>query len=1053
MFRFLVVLFFILCTSLNVVGQKPPLVFHHLTVADGLSENTIRAIAEDDKGYMWFGCEDGLNKYNGYEFTIYRNIADNPYSISSRNITELFIDSKKRLWVVTSNGLNLYDPILDIFYNFQSNKYPALKPLYGNIEGITEDKEGIIWVTTRDNGLYKIISLNEVPRRMSPPFEENCKHLDYLIPENDSTLLIGTWDGLFRFNKKTEKFMDLRPQYGRGYEVRSIFKDEKENLWVSTTDGLKIISKEGALSIIKHDENNVNSLGGNNLNNVIPYKKDIYLIGIDGLGIDMYDTKKQLFYHYSDELSSPNLNSLYKDSKGDIWAGTYLNGMNYSNTTTNLFVLKKNDPNSRRAIQKGIITGFLKDDHNTLWITTDGGGIYRRNEGEENIIHYEAGKKGLTNNVIITMMQDKEHFLWFSSYGGGLYKYDPQLDSFYVYKNDPLDNTSLFNNFTKSMVDFNDHIWVCGYGGGVSLLDKKTNKFQTYLHSNTNNTSIPTDWVHTFYIDKDSTLWLGTFDGISWYDSKNHNFKNYILKNRSSDSHQVDINTVIDIYQDSKGTLWLGTMGGGLISFNKKTGKHYAYTFEKDGLSNNCIKSILEDDIGNLWLATNNGITKFNIDTKKCKAFTVKDGLPHCSFYFNSKYKDETGKIYFGSNNGYLVIDPMKTGVNSLVPPVVITKFKIFNEQISATSPHSPLSKDISQTNEIILNYDQNSITFEFAALNFNSSQNNQYAYWLEGFDKTWFYSSNQRTATYTNLNPGTYIFRVKGSNNDGVWNERGTYIKIIIEPPYWKTWWFNLIGILLALTLLYLVYIWRTSLIRTKNTLLEEIVTQRTSELEEANERLETFVYKASHDIKGPLKSIIGLTVVGQKDVQDENAKNYFDHILKSTRKLDNLLMDLLQITKVRKTTLQLEKINFNEMVASVLSSFENFPGYEKMKISIEIKENVPFYSDKKLLHSIIQNLIENPIKYLDTKKSPNILDIKISVTKKMTELIFTDNGVGISKESQKYIFDMFFKANENANGTGLGLYIVKTTVEKLQGSILLESEPGKGSTFTIRF
>lgn len=1052
MFRFLVVLFFIVCTSQYVAGQKPPLVFHHLTVADGLSENTIRAIIEDEKGYMWFGCEDGLNKYNGYEFKIYRNELNNPYSISSRNITHLFTDSKKRLWVITSNGLNLYDPLLDIFYNFNNNKYAALKPLSGNIEGITEDEEGIIWVTTRDNGLYKIVSLDKVPKRLSPPFEDNCKHLDFLIPENDSTLLIGSWDGLFRFNKRTEKFTDLRPQYGRGYEVRSIYKDEKQNLWVSTTEGLKIISKNGSLTRIEHDDKNSNSLGGNNLNNVIPYKKDIYLIGIDGLGIDMYDIKKQVFYHYSDELSSPNLNSLYMDSKGDIWAGTYLNGMNYSNTTTNLFVLKKNDPNSNRSIHRGIITGFLKDKRNALWVSTDGGGIYRRNEGEENIIHYEAGKKGLTNNVIITIMQDKENYLWFSSYGGGLYKYDPALDSFFVYKNTPLDTTSLFNNFTKSMTDYNDRIWVCGYGGGMSLLDKKTNKFKNYLHNNNYHTSISTDWVHTFYIDRDSTLWLGTFDGIGRYNKETDDFKNFYLKNVSSNNH-VDINTVIDILEDSKGNLWLGTMGGGLVWFDRKTGKHYAYTLEKNGLSNNCIKSIVEDNIGNLWLATNNGITKFNIATRKAKAFTVKDGLPHCSFYFNAKYKDESGKIYFGSNNGYLVIDPMMTGINSFIPPIVITKFKIFNEQISATSVHSPLTKDISETNEIILNYDQNSITFEFAALNFNSSQNNQYAYWLEGFDKTWFYSNNQRSATYTNLNPGTYVFRVKGSNNDNIWNERGAYIKIIITPPYWKTWWFNLITILLALGLLYLIYIWRTSLIRTKNILLEKTVRQRTSELEEANERLETFVYKASHDIKGPLKSIIGLTVVGQKDVQDETAKNYFDHILKSTRKLDNLLMDLLQITKVRKTTLQLEKINFNEMVAGVLTSFENFPGYDKMKISIEIKENVPFYSDKKLLNSIIQNLIENPIKYQDTKKPVNILDIKISVTKKMTELIFSDNGVGISKDNQKYIFDMFFKANENANGTGLGLYIVKTTVEKLQGSITLESEPGKGSTFTVRF
>ena len=1052
MFRFLVVLFFVVCTSLKVVGQKTPLVFHHLTVADGLSENTIRAIIEDEKGYMWFGCEDGLNKYNGYEFKIYRNELHNPYSVSSRNITHLFTDSKKRLWVVTSNGLNLYDPLLDIFYNFNNNKYAALKPLSGNIEGITEDEAGIIWVTTRDNGLFKIVSLDKTPKKMTPPFEQNCKHLDFLMPENDSTLLIGSWDGLFRFNKRTEKFIDLRSQYGRGYEVRNIYKDEKQNLWVSTTEGIKIISKEGVLTRIEHDEKNSNGLGGNNINNVVPYKKDIYLIGIDGLGIDMYDAKKQLFYHYFDELSSPNLNSLYIDSKGDIWAGTYLNGMNYSNTTTNLFVLKKNDINSKHAIQKGIITGFLKDSHHALWISTDGGGIYRRNEGEETITRYEAGKKGLTSNVIITIMQDKQNYLWFSSYGGGLYKYDPQLDSFFVYKNDPLDNTTLFNNFTKSMTDYNDHIWICGYGGGMSSLDRKTNKFKNYLHNDKYPTTISTDWVHTFFIDRDSTLWLGTFDGIGRYNKETDEFKNFYLKNNSS-TNQVDINTIIDINEDSKGNLWLGTMGGGLVWFDKKTGKHYAYTLEKDGLSNNCIKSIIEDNIGNLWLATNNGITKFNVATRKAKAYTVKDGLPHCSFYFNAKYKDEYGKIYFGSNNGYLLIDPMMTGINTRVPPIVITKFKIFNEQISATSSNSPLLKDISETNEIVLNYNQNSLTFEFAVLNFNSSQNNQYAYWLEGFDKTWFYSTNQRTATYTNLNPGTYIFHVKGSNNDNVWNERGSYIKIIITPPYWKTWWFNLISIALALTLLYLIYIWRTSLIRKQNNILEKTVKQRTSELEEANERLETFVYKASHDIKGPLKSIIGLTVVGQKDVQDETARNYFDHILKSTRKLDNLLIDLLQITKVRKTSMQLEKINFNEMVASVLSSFENFPGYEKMKISIEIKETVPFYSDKKLLHSIIQNLIENPIKYLDTKKPENILDIKISVTKKITELTFTDNGVGISNEHQKNIFDMFFKANENANGTGLGLYIVKTTVEKLQGSIVLESEPGKGSMFTISF
>jgi two-component system, sensor histidine kinase ChiS len=1052
MFRFIVLLFFVVYTSLPVAGQKTPLVFHNLTVADGLSENTIRSIVEDSRGYMWFGCEDGLNKYNGYEFEIYRSDDSNPYSISSRNITHLYQDSKKRLWIVTSNGLNLYDPILNLFYNYKNNKYPALKYLTGIIEGLTEDNKGNLWVSTRDRGLFKVSTLDKAPKRMMSPFIENCKHLDFLLQEDDSTLMIGTWDGLFRFNILTEKFTDLRPLYGRGYEVRSMYKDGDKNLWISTTEGLKIISKQGFLTKYQHDEKDPHTIGGNNLNSVIPYREGVYLIGIDGAGVDLFDSKKNIFHHYSEELSSPNTNSIYKDSKGDIWVGTYLNGMNYSNTTTNLFVLKKNNPYSKKSIKKGIITGFLKDVHKNLWVSTDGGGLYKKTPNGEHIIHYEAGSKGLSSNVIITMREDKQQQLWLSTYGGGVCKYDPALDSFLVYKNDPLVHSTLFNNFTKSIIDYDDRIWICGYGGGMSLLNKKTNLFKTIRHDKFDAYSIPTDWVHLFYPDKDSTLWLGTFEGLAKYDTTAKRFINYKFKNKDSDN-QVDINTIIDILEDSQGNFWIGTMGAGLVLFDKKTGAYKNYTAEKDGLSNNCIKSIVEDDLNNLWLATNNGITRFNVSTRKGKAYTVKDGLPHCAFYFNSKYKDETGKIYFGSNNGYLIIDPVMTGINKIIPPVVITKFKIFNELISASSLNSPLVKDISETDEIVLNYKQSSITLEFAALNFNSAQNNKYAYWLEGFDKTWFYTSGQRTATYTNLNPGTYIFHVKGSNNDNVWNNEGRTITITITPPYWKTWWFNLICVALVLTLLYLVYSWRTSLIRTKNTLLEKIVKQRTSELEEANERLETFVYKASHDIKGPLKSIMGLTIVGQRDVQDESARNYFDHILKSTRKLDNLLMDLLQITKVRKTALQLEKINFNEMVASVLSSFENFPGYEKMKISLEIKENVPFYSDKKLFHSIVQNLIENPIKYLDPKKSVNTLDIKISVTKKMTELVFTDNGVGISKENQKHIFDMFFKASENANGTGLGLYIVKTTVEKLQGTILLESEPGKGSTFTVRF
>jgi signal transduction histidine kinase len=397
------------------------------------------------------------------------------------------------------------------------------------------------------------------------------------------------------------------------------------------------------------------------------------------------------------------------------------------------------------------------------------------------------------------------------------------------------------------------------------------------------------------------------------------------------------------------------------------------------------------------------------------------------------------------------MIDPRLTGKNMYVPPIVITELKIFNQVMHPRLPDSPLKNHISHTKSITLPYNKNSLTFEFTALNYNSSQNNKYAYFLEGFDKEWLYT-NERNATYTNLNPGKYVFKVKGSNNDNVWNENGVLINITITPPYYKTWWFNFIMFISLLFLLYFLYTWRTRRITNENIRLEDIVVQRTSELKEANEQLETFVYKASHDIKGPLRSIIGLTTVGKKDVKDEVAINYFDHILKSTLKLDTLLRDLLEVTKVKQATIKPEKINFKELVNEAISRFENLPGYSKLKINVDLKEKGDFYSDKKLLYSIIQNLIENPIKYSDPTKEINTLDINITVSEKGADLIFKDNGIGIPTDYQKKIFDMFFKVNESSNGTGLGLYIVKTTVEKLKGTITIESITGQGSTFYVK-
>jgi len=1046
--QFLTVCF--LCLAFAVSAQKPTLVFHHISVDDGLSDNTVRAIIEDKKGFVWFGCEDGLNKFDGYEFKIYRNDNKNPYSITSRSIKYLYLDSKGRLWVLTSNGLNLYDAVKDCFYNYKNTTYTAFKELSSDIAGIIEDNKGNIWVSTVDEGIFKIECLDKPAKRFNYFFNDNSKHFLSLIQDTDSTLLVGTTDGLLNFNVHSGQYYDLRPRYGKGYEVRSVYIDNDHVMYISTSKGLKVIDKKGLIKEYRFKASDHDGINGDNVMNVVPYKNGNYLIGIDGGGIDWFDVKQNKFYHYTDELSSPNINCLYKDTKDDIWAGTFLNGVNYSNPTTNLFVLNKNNPISDYSIKKGIVSSFLKDSKGNLWVTADGGGLYKKTKGSDRYKHYQAGEKSISSNVVISIMEDEEGYLWITTYGGGLLRYDAQKDVFKNYKSDPLNPNALFNDHTKALCDYQGKIWVSGFGSGVDVLDKNTDQFTHYAHDDTNKGSIASDWVQAFYKDRKGVLWLATFRGLCRYNPKQDNFTTFTFNNKSSNNH-LDANSLIDITEDSKGKLWLATTGNGVMCFDKEKYTYTSYT-TADGLSNDYTKSIIEDDQSNIWISSNNGITRIDLKTKKIKAYTIKDGIPPCSFFFNAKYKDEQGVIYLGTNKGFLKINPAMTGENKRIPPVLITKLEINNELVLPGVKGSPLKIDVSETEIIHLPYDQNAITFYFVALNFNSARNNKYAYYLEGFDEEWFMAGDQRSAKYTNLNPGRYVFRVKGSNNDNIWNEKGASVIVIISPPIWKTWWFIGICILLMVALLYLLYLWRIRVITNQNIQLAETVKERTAELEDANQRLETFVYKASHDIKGPLKSIIGLTTIGQKDVKDEVSKNYFDHILHSTKKLDNLLMDLLMVTKVRQTSLQLEKIDFEEMVREILDSFQNAPGYDKMNITTEIKCHDDFYSDKKLLHSVIQNLIENPIKYQDSEKSRSSLTIKITVFKNgQAELVFKDNGLGIKKEFQKQIFDMFFKANEHANGTGLGLYIVKTTVEKLKGTIRLESEEGKGSTFYV--
>lgn len=1040
-------------------AQKPSLSFQHLKLTTGYSEATTRFIGEDAWGYLWIGTDDGLNKYDGYTFTPYRNDFNNKYSISNNDNKEFYLDSKGNSWIATRNGLNLYDPVLDRFYNFHSQKYKCFTNLDSDVEGITEDEYNNIWITAGGEGLYKLSSLDKIPEKFEFNSNTDAKKLYGLASDGQGHLWVGTRDGLLKFNIETSTFEDMRPLFGLGYQVKNLlYEPEYNRLLLSTTEGIKIIDLTTLkMTEYKHDPRNPNSIIGNNILKIVQYGTQKYLVAVDGGGVDYFDLRREIFYHYTSDnegqLSANNITYIYKDSKNNVWAGTFMNGVDFSNAHTNMFSMVRNNPLSESSLRKGIVTNFLEDKNGNLWVATDGGGMFVKEKKSEGYVPFNPnpGKYDFTSYPILTLAQDREGWIWAGTYGGGVIAFHPETKAIEQFLNDRKNSNSINNNNIRSLiVDRHNNIWIIGFYSGISVYKKNSKKFKHYRQELPQKNGLLSDWCQRVFEDSKGTIWITTFKGLNRYNPESNNFSSFQFQSPGF-SHYA-CNHLLDITEGTDSNLWIGTIDAGIICFNPKNYSYKIYSSER-GLSSNSVKCLIEDTNKNLWIATNNGVTKFNIGTRTAVPYAIQDGIPPFPFYFNSKFRDQKGKIYLGNSKGYLMINPEINDNNISVPPIVITGIDIFGKPLQQYYKNPDSTIHVSFLKEIRLNYSQNEIEIDYAALNFVNAQRNQYAYMLEGFDEGWRYVGNQRYAKYTNLNPGRYVFRVKGSNNDGVWNETGALVAIEIYPPWWKTWWFIVLELILFCALLYLIYSLRIRNIRKKNAQLENVVMNRTEELRLSNEQLETFIYKASHDIKGPLRSIIGLTTVGQKDVTDETALVYFKHILKSTQKLDKLLADLLELTKVKEAKVVKEKINFRELINDALAKFEHMEGYSKLNFTVMVKEGIDFYSDKKLLNSIIQNLIENPIKYQDPAKENRYLDILINISDKLVEMKFADNGIGIPYEIQGRVFEMFFKASERSGDTGLGLHIVKTSVEKLNGRIILDSKPGIGSTFTIIF
>ncbi|MCF7805147.1 MAG: PAS domain S-box protein [Candidatus Marinimicrobia bacterium] len=849
--------------------------FEHLTIDDGLSHSKVNCILQDSRGFMWFGTNDGLDRYNGYKITEYQYNLSDSGSITHNLIRDIHEDSHGNLWVATdAGGLNLYDRDFDRFLEVPEDLNCSGGPISKNVNAIAEDQAGILWIGTRD-GLTRFDPVEYTIKNYShdPEDRTSLSHnfVRCVYVDSQNRIWVGTdGGGLNRFRRETQTFQHSENKSG-GLEklssaIHSIFEDGNGNIWVGadTAGAFRFRPESG-------EAEEIGGVNGETILTIRAFHEDddgrFWIGSREGLYIYNPDDGRMIKYTHTESerssLTHKSVQHIFRDAAGDVWIGTR-GGVDYLNKNTIAFNHFPAVEGSNHTLNSRVVFGIEEDDNGNLWIGTESGGInyLDRATGDFTYLTSDPDKpNSISGDNVKTILQGSRGDFWIGTFAHGLNRYDPDSDTFTHFLHDPENPRSLSNNDVYSIVeDDNGDLWMTTHVG-VSVYRRDTGDFDRYVNVPGDPTSLSHNDCNLVYKDNDGVLWVGTFWGLNRFNTSDHTFTRYTSD--PNDKTTLSSSFVQTIQEDSKGRFWIGTQGGGLNLFNRETGQAKAFT-ERDGLPNNSIYGILEDDAGNLWLSTNNGICRFNPETGDTKNYDATDGLQGNQFNYNAYYKTSAGELIFGGMNGFTLFRPEEVRDETYSPPIVITDFKIFNQSVPIRGENSPLEKHISETAHITITHDQSVITFEFAALSYAASQKNQYAYKLEDFEQNWNYVGTRQTATYTNLPAGDYTFRVRGSNNHGVWNDEGISLAISVTPPFWETLGFRGAVILLLGGIIYLGYRLRTRNMVRQNQRLEAINRRLNTQISE-RKKAESKIRKFRHAIEQAPMSVIIMDKAGR--------------------------------------------------------------------------------------------------------------------------------------------------------------------------------------------
>lgn len=1065
-------------------AQDREIDFERINIDQGLSQSSINCILQDRRGFMWFGTQDGLNRFDGYTFIVYKRNALDTSTLSSNWITSLFEDENGLIWIGTQGGgLNKFDRITEKFISYVNDPADPTSLIHNDVRSVYQDKSGTFWIGTND-GVCSFDRSSGKFQRLTAGNGIDRAYVSTIFEDRAGHIWFGTQgDGLYKLentrNRKSISQYKQNPNFANSLSnnyVNAIYQDRKNVLWIGTAGGLnKLLSDEtGNFVSFKNNDKDPSSLSFDRIQTLFEDRTGVLWIGTDGGGLNCFDPEdpnrnKFIRYQYDPinlhSLSENRVYTLLEDKSGTLWIGTG-GGLSKFDRKPKKFRHYRTEPNNPNSLNVSEVWCFFEDRDGLLWIGTNGGGL-NRFDRKNNIFSFfmndPRNPRSLSENRVWSILQDDAGDLWIGTNGGGLNRMNRGTGAFTRYWYDPANPKSISDNRVKALLKSRDGtVWIGTRSGGLNRFDSKTETFESFKNDPQNSNSLSSNDIYSLYEDRDGYIWIGTFGGgLNKFDRTTKKFT--IYKNHAKDPSTISSNGVLTMCEDRYGNFWVGTQSGGLNKLDREKGtfKHYS---REAGLPNEVVYAILEDHQGYLWISTNKGLSRirYTAETDKIEIrnYDQHDGLQSDEFNGGSYFRSPGGELFFGGVNGFNAFIPEQVKDNSHIPNIVLTAFKKFDRIQN-------LDTSIPEIQEIKLSYKENVFSFEFAALDYTRPEKNQYAYMMEGFDNDWIYSGSRRYASYTNLDGGTYTFRVKGTNNDGVWNEKGTAVTIVITPAFWNTWWFRISFFLLIGWAVFSYYRARLTSVQKQNEILEKKVEERTKTLREMNSKIiETdrlkseFLANMSHELRTPLNAIIGFSELlldeMQKNVTADQMQSLQD-IHHSGKHLLQLINDILDLSKIEAGKMELSEEHFE--VLPLLETIRRTvaPLLDKKHQALDIRVDnttVKIYADPNKLKQVIINLLSNAIKF----SSPNT-SIAVEATmldndrQPVFRLSVTDNGRGIPKEFHEVIFDEFRQVDGSSTredpGTGLGLALCRRLVEMHGGKIWVESEINKGSKF----